>query len=328
MNLVICTTPFQMLMAEKIIDLYPNEKFYAIQFLKKGNDKFEFYSKKVASKCTYHKIYRFWFKRKWEMLLFFVYIRLRGFFFPEFDKVFIASVDHIAIHLLLSSLSIKEFITFDDGSANIDKNSFFYRGNYSNARVIILNKILRNKFNLHKILSMTKKHYTIFKDRDNIIKNTVLLDIFNSERKNVFSCENILINCEKKSKGCIKICLGQPIFELASNLSLAEKRGRNIHCTSELVKNNEVEYYFPHPREDYIIENVDYIRTELIFEDFFQANYDPNKKYVIYTFFSSAIYSLLGLANVEVILVKPKYLPREIAKFYELPESFGIKIIT
>ncbi|STO59398.1 glycosyl transferase family protein [Canicola haemoglobinophilus] len=47
MNLIICCTPLQVLIAEKIIDLYPENKFYGILFDALDNKKFELYGKRL-----------------------------------------------------------------------------------------------------------------------------------------------------------------------------------------------------------------------------------------------------------------------------------------
>ena len=44
-NLVVCWTPLQMLIAEKIIESHPNEKFYTIVMSHSGkNEKYDYYS--------------------------------------------------------------------------------------------------------------------------------------------------------------------------------------------------------------------------------------------------------------------------------------------
>lgn len=54
--------------------------------------------------------------------------------------------------------------------------------------------------------------------------------------------------------------LGQPIFERddEKNIALAEK----------VIQQFGIDLYLPHPREKYELENVEYINTNLIFEDY------------------------------------------------------------
>ncbi|KYL06621.1 CMP-N-acetylneuraminate-beta-galactosamide-alpha-2, 3-sialyltransferase, partial [Mannheimia haemolytica] len=48
MNLIICCTPLQVLIAEKIIEMHPNERFYGVMLSTVKNAKFDFYQARLA----------------------------------------------------------------------------------------------------------------------------------------------------------------------------------------------------------------------------------------------------------------------------------------
>lgn len=51
MNLIICCTPLQVLIAERIIEKFPEQKFYGVMLTTVENAKMAFYRERLRRKC-------------------------------------------------------------------------------------------------------------------------------------------------------------------------------------------------------------------------------------------------------------------------------------
>ena len=72
--------------------------------------------------------------------------------------------------------------------------------------------------------------------------------------------------------------MGQPIYELLIDISECKKNDKNIYFSKLAIENFRIDFYYPHPREKYRIDNVEYIVSDLVFEDYLLSilEYDTN----------------------------------------------------
>ncbi|MFQ9134180.1 MAG: glycosyltransferase family 52 [Haemophilus parainfluenzae] len=89
-------------------------------------------------------------------------------FNKKFDKIFVANIENILIQSIISSLKFNELITFDDGTANILKNSMLYQNNES-WKLKFIKFIFMIDHDINTLKDISSLHYTIY-DMDNIIK--------------------------------------------------------------------------------------------------------------------------------------------------------------
>lgn len=315
MNLIICTTPLQVLIATRIIAKFPQEHFVSVMLVSNINDKQQNYYdklKKVSKKSYIFDLSKY--KNKFLYLIFFLYCRYILFFRKNFSKIFLSSIDAVYSQAMLSSQNkdkIKLF-TFDEGTANIYKNSMFYKDCQSTQGKLIY-KLLGNKYSIEEIKKNISLHYTIYEGFDNIINNTEYVSLFNYDK------QNIIRGGDKKE---ISIFLGQPIFD---NDFL------NIKYISKVIEELGIEFYFPHPRETFKIDGVKYIDTNLIFEEYFINEILPtitSCKYKIYTFFSSGLLNLVSLGDaVELVAIRFDEMPDKFSGIHSLFLQNGIKIL-
>lgn len=310
MNLIICTTPLQVLIAEKIIELYSNENFYGIMLIPIENEKYENYAQRLRKKCQVFGVYQcpaltplsiiYWIKE-----LYRVRFDLRKYIFK---KIFLASIDKTFVHSILDACSEAEIFTFDDGTANIMTNSFLKKDSFS-YKLKLLRSILNINTSSNRILNSTRVHFTIYSDlRNNVVPHTKLLKIFNDSEVEYI---------EKKE---INILLGQPIFK---------DYKKNIILVKKILSKYSIDYYFPHPREDYIINDIQYINTDLIFEDYFYKNF-LGYKVNLFTFFSSSAIHILCMPNVKVKALYDHSIGVENKSYlevYDLFERLNIEVI-
>ncbi|MBV6545437.1 CMP-N-acetylneuraminate-beta-galactosamide-alpha-2, 3-sialyltransferase, partial [Ursidibacter maritimus] len=246
MNLIICYTPLQVLIAEKIIELHPNERFYGVMLCSVKNKKFDYYAERLSLKCEqffsmHQRIERF------HLLKQIISLKCK-FTNVKFDKVFVASINDIQIQFILSAIKFDGIYTFDDGTANIVQSSVYYMPEPNTFIRRSINSFFRNKYSVEKLKVLSKQHYTIYPDFPNIIENTMVIDLFNAQKNQDEKLANQPIT---------HILLGQPVYlECDKNVRLAEK----------VIKEFNIDLYLAHPREQYKLDNVNYIDTPLILE--------------------------------------------------------------
>ncbi|WP_268875297.1 glycosyltransferase family 52 [Canicola haemoglobinophilus] len=234
------------------------------------------------------------------------YVKIRVFLRNKTIKnIYISNINDELIHMIVDLFNDASVYTFDDGTANILKTSSFY---YRDVRFIsyMLRRILGIKTTMHTIRNKSKLHYTIYPNISNIIDRTFPIKLFNE------------IEVKKKSilidRKALRIFLGQPFY-------CSDKK--NLDLISKLVKDLNIDFYVPHPRENYFIKDIKYIDSELIFEDIFER-YFLGQQCIIYTFFSSAILSLLEVKNVSLVSIKPIDVHETIIESKALSECYGL----
>lgn len=302
MNLVICHTPFQMYLFEKILKKYPNEGYHLINYFFTDTPKRKYYFKRLSKFCLVSE--EVFCKNGFQLFLKTFYLS-RRFENQRYNKVFLSSIDSILCQTILSSIVFDELITFDDGLANITPTSVLYMENQSSL-VTFANKILGNKYSIQAIKNKASKHFTIF-DADNIIPNVEKINILNFSEDNVY-----FERYNRYKKPQVSVLLGQPIY--TSDME-------NLHFYKELLSTYTIDYYFPHPRETYQIDSITYINTELIFEEYVLEMLQEYEKVEVYTIFSTAVLSILDVDNISVKMFSVK----EFMENQTLLKKFGIE---
>lgn len=125
MNLIICTSPLQVLIAERIIAAHPNESFYGVMITRSMNSKYAYYYRKLSTVCTKSlriyvpydrgRLFSYWLS---------VRLLIQGLCFPRLSKIFISSTDYAEVHFLLHRQRDTEVYTFDDGALNLSPKAF------------------------------------------------------------------------------------------------------------------------------------------------------------------------------------------------------------
>lgn len=311
-NLIICYSPFQVLLAKCILEKDPNNKYI---FIMAGFDNYknQMYFNKLKGLNNVVASYYISIQKKsnWVVDGIYSFYILRN-LIPiinhiEFDNIYVANIDKVEIRYFLGRIRFKILNTFDDGTSNIYKNSFFYLKEGWKKR--LFDKIMSCVFNVENTLEEQKllinKHYTIFLGFPNIIDNIEYLYLFDSE-----------INV-KESEDEICVFLGQPLKGI-------ERIIRNIQDYYN------IDLYFPHPRETnyseyHILPKI--VRTDLIFEDYIIELLNKNRKVKILTLFSGAALSVSFLPNVDVEFIYiDNHDLRPYRGFYNDLESKGFNI--
>jgi len=306
-----CVTPLQMLIAEHLIKENNKEEFQVVILSYDKNIKYDYYINKLKLICvnlihfnveTDSKI-----QRLKEMLMFKNKINILKNVY--FCKVFIASIENPFLLLLLSTIKFGAIYTFDDGTANINKESIYYRNLKIGFIESIIRKILGIKYQRDDIKKTSISHYTLYPSHDNIIPSTIPIQFLNTKSSELLKDSN---NANQET---ISVFLGQPL------------RGINAYFDDAFIINifekYNINYYFPHPRERKRITELNYIDSPLIFEEYIITLIDQGYKINLFTFFSTAALNVSVLNNVKIYCLKNKFLENKYKEIYHVFRKFN-----
>lgn len=313
MNIIICYTPLQVLIAEQIIKLYPEEAFFGVMINFNDNSKHRYYFNRLSKAChnaEYIAQSNYSYKSKISALVA-IHLLQKKLNTTFFKTLFIASIDDAFVTYLAGHINHNEIKTFDDGTANIRPNSSYYK---VNTRPIF--KVARNLLNINSITyfkERSKCHYTIYSDHKNIIDNTHFISLY------PISSEDIVVPTKT-----IKIFLGQP-FPLQNKHDLDLLKQITYQCLSQWGIN----HYFPHPREDQPLVGIEIIETKLVIEDYLvqQLAKHPSYTFEIYTFASSAALNICNLNRVQINIVKTQLLQETYPDLYRIFEGHNLRFL-
>lgn len=312
-SLIMCVTPLQILIAEKIIQSRPTEDFDVIIFALENNPKFNYYAEKLKKYAkAYWYSYTIYKNSIYNLINFLKFICQFNFngFNKKYDNYYLSSIDSRYFQYILSKkTNSSNVFTFDDGTANIVKTSIYYMKNINDEKKNKLFKILGIKYFQDDIKDMSKLHYTIYPEFKNIIENIKEVKLFNT----------IETSCQRDKEK--NIFLGQPYEQL--------DKGLTIDKVERLMIDLNIDFYFPHPREKYSPSNIEIIKTEKIFEDYI-VNYLRNNKDIcvnIYTFMSSAALNVIAVEGVQVFFIQNKNLLNKYPDLFNILKDHKINFL-
>ena len=268
-NLIIATTPLQAKIANYIQNLYSEEKFLKVYITPLINERQEYYSRDFD--LVFHG--------GEEM----TYDQVLNQCTKEYDKIFYASFDNPLILDIVSRSKYKHLMSFDDGYANI-----YPKGMYAQP----LNNMQVGKYGLTRdyLINNTEKHYTLYDNDFHVVE----------KEKLVYLEDFFKLDIEPVKNGkTAKVLLGQNFSENDESIS--------VNFITTYAKALNVDYYVPHPKEKFKIDNVKYLVTPLIFEDALVELFKEYEFVGVYHFTSSVSLHLKNTQNVTVKGIAVQY---------------------
>lgn len=300
--LLMCATPLQLLIVERIIELYPEKEFDLIVLMGEtdNREKYTYYYNRVKKLCNNSILYeyRYGFKS-------FVIFRKKiskSVFNIEYNELYLANFQKGAFQYLVSKNRSSEIYTFDDGLGNILPSGAFHQSSKPHILRRCVWHLLGVTTFSQDIKKLSTLHYTIYRGLPNIIPNTKLVKLFG---------ENESLKLSGLTKN-IKIYLGQPLLSV-------NKKFTDSFITNILLDLN-IGYYLPHPRESSnITVNFKQINTNLIAEDYIirYIKENPRTKVEVYSFFSGALFNLTDIPNLECKYIYDDYIKSKYSALYE-----------
>lgn len=311
-SLIMCVTPLQMLIAEKIIELNSDESFDLLVLALIDNEKYKHYYHRLKQKC----INSLYIVRK---------TRLRGFtdyikelkdngLSIQYQNVYLASIDSRHFQYIVSKNKSANLYTFDDGTANIIPSDAYYLNSKPKLLKRIVWRFFGLKYYMKDLKNLSILHYTIYKDIPNIIENKEYLPLFPDNNNN---------NNNNSDTHIVSFYLGQPLTDIS--------KGFDFSYVESNISKLEIDYYYPHPRESvYPKGNYQLVESPLIFEDYiveFLVN-NPNTNIEVFSFISTALLNIMSLDRVSVNYIHDAKIFELHQDFYNLAyDSFGVNHI-
>jgi N-acetyllactosaminide alpha-2,3-sialyltransferase len=292
MNLFVCYTHLQLVIASRIIahrNLLPDgvELFYISKIDNDVTKNTLNYMRKICGKVNFIHM-------KLKYPLYFPSI-FKHFFRRRYDSVFIASIDNILIHFILSRVNFDNLYTFDDGSANIIPGSIYYQPPNSDPVARFCRALLMIRYNILSIKYESQHHYTIYDGYDNVIPRTIGIDLLSSVDEN--SIDN---NLNLKGTAC-NIIIGSVYSDIFDIKDPSLDLKNNLDKCWEVVRETGRDtFYLPHPREvEYVPpSNLKIIKAKYIAEQEILNLLKEYQHVYLYGFLSSCQINLACHPNV------------------------------
>lgn len=268
-NLIIATTPLQAKIANYIENLYSEEKFVKVYLTLVMNERQEHYSR------DFDLVFHVTDEATYEQVL--------NKCAKEYEKIFYASFDNQLILDIVARSKYNHLMSFDDGYADI-----YPRGMYA----LPLDYRQVGKYGLTRddLINNTEKHYTLYDSDFHVV----------AKEKLVYLEDFFKLNIEPVKNGkTAKVLLGQNFSEEDESIS--------VNFITTYAKALNVDYYVPHPKEKFKIDNVKYLVTPLIFEDALVELFKKYEFIEVYHFTSSVSLHLKNMKNVVVKGIEVHY---------------------
>lgn len=237
MNLFFCSTPLQLKIASRIIEV---EGLSSIKILFTGimpNKRNEYYIRQIEAlvdEVIYFDKNRLLKKAGSAYLNKMALKLVDELQLQDAASIYIANLNDRFYHHLLSVLPDIELYTFDDGTENVNQYSKFFRNKQYSAIRKAYQRLQGRKYWLEEVLSKTKCHYTIYSHLKNVVSNTQFIPLYHEEIHNQPS-QNI------------KILLGTVYRDVVSE---QYKLDSLIASLDSFVQSEGIDLYIPHPREE------------------------------------------------------------------------------
>ena len=268
-NLIIATTPLQAKIANYIENLYSEEKFVKVYLTLVMNERQEHYSR------DFDLVFHVTDEATYEQVL--------NKCAKEYEKIFYASFDNPLILDIVARSKYKYLMSFDDGYADIYPGGMY-------ALPLDYRQVGKYGLTRDDLINNTEKHYTLYDSDFHVV----------AKEKLVYLQDFFKLDIEPVRNGkTAKVLLGQNFSEEDESIS--------VNFITTYAKALNVDYYVPHPKEKFKIDNVKYLVTPLIFEDALVELFKKYEFIEVYHFTSSISLHLKNMKNVVVKGIEVHY---------------------
>ncbi len=302
-TLFLCTTPLQLVICLKIIELKKISIFDVLYYTNKTSATARSYFEKISLESENNIFLHI--KNNKELLISFFFTQKPFTKKNNYKNIYLASIDNLLFKKILKINPKSDIYTFDDGTANIFKDSEYFKPE-SIKKLIFFLKFF-NLPNKKNIIKKTNLHYTIFDKFENIVpqEKTKFISIF--QHKNKYY-----------NKNNISFFIGQPFHEYLEKNQLS--------ILKKYLKEVKIDYYVLHPRETApLLENINILDKENEIAEIAIIKKSEKNKPLIISAFSTVLF------NIDKAVADKIYLSisesEEESKRIKLIKKTGCKII-
>lgn len=316
MNLIICITPLQVLIAKRIIE-QEKSPFIGLYLPYGDNSKHRYYFEQLNTVCEKSAFIELknqtWGERFATLNTIKTTLKKLGIWQKPIENVYLASIDVLFLQYIIAKVNFKSLYTFDDGTANIFPNSTYYQPLPKSLPQRLFKKAVGISYpDIPSILAISQKHFTIFPNEKNIIDTIEPIYLF--DKRDEQPSDNITIK---------RLLLGQALDNF-----IGEKAYQDI--VEIMVKAFDIDAFCPHPRENLDFSDIlPVIHSDKIIEDYLldEIKNQPNQRFEIYTFISTAVFSLKEFPRTQVFMVYNQTLWDKFPDAYQFLASRGFTLI-
>ena len=320
MNLIICITPLQVLIAKQII------KQHSIPFIglylpygahSKSEPKHRYYFAQLEQVCQKSAFIELnnktWRERFATLNHIKTTLNTLDIWQKSIENVYLASIDVLFLQYVISKVTFQQLYTFDDGTANIFPNSSYFQPLPKSLPLQLFKHAVGITYpSIPSILAISKKHFTIFPHEKNIIDATEPVYLF--DKVDNQPDENLPVK---------RLLLGQALDNF-----IGETAYRDI--VTKMVSEFAIDAFCPHPRENLDFSHLlPVIDSDKIIEDYLSEalQQNPQQRFEIYTFISTAVFSLKEFPRTQVFMVYTQALWDKFPDAYQFLASRGFTLI-
>lgn len=316
MNLILCITPLQVLIAKQIIR-QSDLPFIGLYLPYGDNPKHRYYFEQLKTICEKSAFIELknqtWGERSATLDQLKTTLKKLGIWQKPIENVYLASIDVLFLQYIIAKVKFQNLFTFDDGTANIFPNSNYYQPLPKSLPQKLFKKAVGISYpDIPSILAVSQKHFTIFPNEKNIIDTIEPIYLF--DKSDEQPSDNITVK---------RLLLGQALDNF-----IGEKAYRDIVET--MVKAFHIDAFCPHPRENLDFSDLlPVIHSDKIIEDYLldEIKNQPNQRFEIYTFISTAVFSLKEFPRTQVFMVYNQMLWDKFPDAYQFLASRGFTLI-
>lgn len=268
MNVIFCTSPFQVLVAKEVVG-YVKEDFIGVYLKMSDDPRQQIYAERMKEFCSEVLIL--------EAKTAFHVIK-EYFHGKSITNLYLASLDN-PVALSVFDPSSMGLYTFDDGSTSVIPKNMY---SVAQDRCIPYTKLI-----LSEVISLSKRHYTVFEDCILFPKDKQVLLQLNLEPTNFRRAKN---------GKTLRVFLGQYLGSLQSreDLEITKK------LTSKVLEGQGVDYYYPHPRVPLNLYNEHSRETSLCFEEEIYNLLEEYEFVEVHGFYSTSLLLVKDIEGVSV----------------------------
>ena len=324
MNLIICITPLQVLIAKQIIKKTPEDFIglylpYGVNA--KSEAKHRYYFEQLQEVCKQAAFLELKNQGIGEQLQTLKALKSTmqqlGIWQQPINTVYLASVDVLFLQYVISKVCFATLMTFDDGTANIFPNSTYFNPLPKSLPQRLFKRAVGIRYpSVAAVLAVSAKHYSIFANEKNIIDKVEVVQLFDD----LTASEQPATSNQTKVK---KILMGQGLDSFIGEQAYLE-------LLTQIIERFGITDFVPHPREKLDMSAyVNVIHSDKIVEDYLidELHNNPDTEYEVYTFFSTAVFSLRDFPHTRIVLLRNAALEQRFSEAYAFLLSRGFSVI-
>ncbi|WP_324034710.1 glycosyltransferase family 52 [Aeromonas caviae] len=313
MDLFICTSPLQSLIASNIINAEKVAQYDVLYYVDNINSVHLNYLNNV-SVAARDVVVMHDLMLKFPLNVIYLWRKFRG---RDYNRIYISSIEATHFHYLLSIIKFNELITFDDGTANIVKSSLYYKDR-NPGLVKAVFKMIGSRYSLERMKSDSSRHYTIYENQSNIVENPIYIPLVshcvNLECSDFHSVDYVILGTVYNAV----------VKDESSVYFLKVKLKKYI---DRLIFDKRKVIYIPHPK-DCSVELDCFHQSpffsifdcNLIAEDFILAA-ARTTSVVVCGFGSSTQFNLMSANNVSNVFLSSNLLTHTVCDLYALSDT-------